>query len=102
MYMNTKDKVMYVYIATNRAKTSFYIGVTSNLAKRIWQHKHKYFKGSFSERYNTDILVYYETFSDTTSAFGREDKLKHYRPEWKIELISKYNPTWRDLYEDIR
>jgi putative endonuclease len=76
-----------------------YIGVTSNLEKRVHEHKHHLLPG-FSATYNTNRLVYYERFSDIRSAIDRETQLKHWRREKKEWLIEKMNPTWRDLAED--
>ena len=94
------EKKGYVYILTNKNKTVLYIGVTSDLIQRIWQHKQKTVNG-FSKKYNLDILLYYEIFDDIATATLREMQLKEWKRSWKEELIAKMNPHWCDLYEDI-
>lgn len=93
-------KTMYVYIMTNRKYGTLYIGVTSDLVKRVWQHKNKIYKG-FTARYNLDMLVYYEIFADEEHAITREKRMKRLRRMDKIGLIEKMNPTWEDLYKSI-
>ena len=93
-------KNMYVYIITNKKDGTLYIGVTNNLVRRIYEHKNKIFKG-FSYKYGLDKLVYYEHFDDIESAILREKELKKWRRLWKIELIEKDNPEWKDLYEGL-
>lgn len=93
-------KTMYVYTMTNRKYGTLYIGVTSDLAKRVWQHKTKIYKG-FTARYNLDMLVYYEIFADEEHAITREKRMKRLKRMQKIELIEKMNPTWEDLYKSI-
>mgnify|MGYP000933608720 FL=1 len=93
-------KYSFVYILSNQKNGTLYTGITSNLYVRVWQHKNKTFKG-FTEKYNVDKLVYYEIFEDIKEAFYRESNLKNWKREWKIKLIEKNNPEWRDLYEDI-
>lgn len=92
--------MMYVYIMTNRINTTLYVGVTSDLVKRVWQHKNKYFKG-FTANYNVDKLVYYETQSCPESAIIREKQLKLFRKQKKIDLVCQFNPNWIDLYDSI-
>ena len=89
-----------VYILTNKTHTTLYIGVTSNLIKRIWEHKNK-FVNSFSEKYNLHKLVYYEQFEDMYSAICREMRLKKYKREWKQDLVNEMNPSWKDQYHEI-
>lgn len=88
-----------VYILTNHSHT-LYIGVTSNLIKRIWEHKNKIVKG-FTEKYNIDQLVYYEQTENVMSALEREKQLKKWRREKKIKLIEKDNPLWLDLTSEL-
>lgn len=89
-------QLSYVYILTNQYRTTFYIGVTSDLKKRITQHKEK--KGSlFTTKYNLDILVYYETHLSITLAIQREKQLKNWKREWKKNLIRQLNPTLAEL-----
>ena len=91
---------MYVYIITNKVNTSVYVGVTNDLVRRIWEHKNKIIKG-FTSKYNLNKLVYYEIYDDEISAITREKRLKQYNREWKNDLINKFNPSWRDLYDEI-
>ncbi len=88
------------YIVTNRRNGVLYTGVTSNLPNRIWQHKAKLVAG-FSQRYNTSRLVWFELHGDMEHAIMREKRIKKWNRAWKIELIEKTNPEWRDLFEDI-
>jgi putative endonuclease len=94
------DKIFCVYILTNKMYGTFYVGVTSNLIKRIWEHKNKVIEG-FSSKHDLDMLVYYEVHENAESAIKREKRLKRWNRKWKIELIQKQNPDWKDLYEDI-
>ena len=93
-------KQYYVYIITNYHQTTFYIGITSNLEQRIWQHKNKIFKG-FSSKYNLNRLVYYECFDDVNYAIAREKQLKNWHRQWKLNLIREMNPDFKDLSVDI-
>ena len=93
-------KTMYVYILTNYKNTVLYVGVTGDLVQRIWQHKNKVVK-SFSSRYNLGKLVYYEIYADAETAIKREKTLKLFRRQKKIDIITQFNPLWRDLYDDI-
>jgi putative endonuclease len=87
----------YVYIMTNDNNTVLYTGVTSDLIDRIKEHKEKRYPRSFSARYNTRKLVYYETFASITEAINREKQIKGGSRKKKIELINQMNPEWRDL-----
>jgi len=89
-----------VYIITNKHNTVLYIGVTSDLSGRIYQHQHKSIKG-FSSKYNIYKLVYYEQFNDIYHAIEREKQLKKWKREWKNDLIASLNPEWKDLYDEI-
>ena len=89
-----------VYILTNKFHTAFYVGVTSDLIKRTWQHKNDLVDG-FSSKYHVHKLVYYEQYEDMYSAICREKRLKKYKKEWKLFLIYKMNPFWKDLYYEI-
>jgi putative endonuclease len=91
-------KSYYVYILTNRSKT-LYTGFTSNLEQRIWQHKNHVF-GGFTDRYDIDTLVYYETYSTVQRAIAREKEIKGWTRARKMQLIVSENPGWRDLSED--
>lgn len=89
-------KTCAVYIMTNYSETSLYIRVTSNLPKRVWEHKNKVVK-EFTEKYNVDKLVYYELTDSIESAINREKQLKRWHRQWKINLIKEINPEFRDL-----
>ncbi|MFC1608766.1 GIY-YIG nuclease family protein [Patescibacteria group bacterium] len=93
-------KIYCVYILANRKNGTFYVGVTSNLSRRVWEHKNKSVKG-FTGRYCCDKLVYFEQTEDAVSALNREKQLKKWKRAWKMGLIEKDNPSWRDLYEDL-
>ncbi|KGJ88757.1 GIY-YIG nuclease family protein [Thalassotalea sp. ND16A] len=89
-----------IYIISNVHNTVLYIGVTSNLVQRIYQHKEKLI-GGFSAKYNLTKLVYFELFNDMENAIVREKRLKQWHRRWKNRLIGGVNPNWRDLYLDI-
>ena len=91
-------KDFYVYIMTNYQETTFYIGVTSNLLRRVCEHKNKE-KDGFSSRYNLTKLVYFETTESSIAAIEREKQLKRWHREWKINLIKEFNPDFKDLSE---
>lgn len=90
----------YVYILFNKKNGTLYTGVTSDLVKRIYEHKNKLVDG-FSKRYNTCQLGYYECFDDILSAIEREKQIKAGPRKKKLELIEIHNPEWLDLYEEI-
>jgi putative endonuclease len=94
------EKLPCVYILTNKPLGTLYIGVTSNLPQRIWQHKTKVTKG-FTEKYNLNKIVWYEAHADIMSAIQREKALKAWKRDWKIRIIEEMNPLWRDLYVDL-
>lgn len=91
----------FIYIITNKNNTTLYIGVTSNLPKRIFEHKEKRYENSFSARYNLDKLVYFEQFQMIGDAIGREKQLKGGNRATKLNLINNFNPDWKDLYQEI-
>ena len=93
-------KEYYIYILTNQYNTVFYVGVTNNLTRRVYEHKNKLVKG-FTSKYNLNKLVYYEVFSDVRDAIYREKQIKSWNRKKKIEMIKKFNPEWKDLYEEI-
>ena len=93
-------KQMYVYIMASHFNGTLYIGVTSDLIKRIWQHKNHVIDG-FTSKYNVTKLVYYEILHDELAAIKREKQLKHWNRKWKIDLITKQNPYWNDLYPEL-
>ncbi len=89
-----------VYIMASKRNGTLYTGVTSNLVQRVWQHKNNLVEG-FTERYGIHTLVWYEVHETMTSAITREKKIKNWKRIWKLALIEKTNPEWRDLYIDI-
>ena len=89
-----------VYILSNKNKTTLYTGVTSNLQRRIAEHKLHLNKG-FSDTYNTEYLIYYEAHDKVTDAINRETCIKRWKREWKENLINGFNPEWNDLSEEI-
>jgi len=93
-------KIYCVYILANKRNGTLYIGVTGNLQKRIWEHKQKLVEG-FTKKYNIDKLVYYEQTGNAYSALTREKQLKKWNRKWKLNLIEKNNPQWRDLYSEL-
>lgn len=90
----------YVYILASKKYGTLYIGVTSDLIRRVYEHKTKVVPG-FTKRYGVDKLVLFETFDDPTSAIAREKELKKWRRDWKTRLIDEQNPNWDDLYNGI-
>lgn len=89
-----------VYLLASKRNGTLYIGVSSNLPARIWQHKNNQVEG-FTQKYQVHQLVYFEMHEEITAAIQREKQLKKWRRQWKLELIEKDNPEWKDLYNDI-
>jgi putative endonuclease len=94
------NKQPAIYILTNKTRGTIYTGVTSNLVKRVWQHKNK-ITGGFTGKYNLTMLVYYELHHDMYQAIQREKQIKAGSRMKKIKLIDNFNPTWKDLYDEI-
>ena len=94
------EKLYCIYIMTNKGNSVLYTGVTSDLRKRVCQHKNKLVSG-FTSKYNVDKLVYYEVSSDSYSAISREKQIKAGSRKRKLDLINSMNPEWRDLYDDL-
>jgi putative endonuclease len=90
----------FVYIMTNRRNGILYVGVTSNLLARGYQHREGLVDG-FTKRYGLKLLVYYEAFDDIRSAIQREKAMKHWPRAWKVRLIHAMNPDWSDLYSAL-
>lgn len=86
-----------VYILASKKNGTLYIGVTNNLLKRVYEHKNNLVEG-FTQKYNVHKLVYYEKYDDIYGAISREKRMKKWKRQWKIELIKKFNPDWKDLY----
>ncbi len=95
-----KKEFGYVYILTNKTNKVLYTGVTSNLVKRIFEHKNKLVKG-FTSKYNLNKLVYYEISPSITAAIEREKQIKGKKREYKENLINNFNPDWNDLFLSI-
>lgn len=93
-------KTYYVYITTNKKEGTLYIGVTSNILKRVYEHKNGLTEG-FTKRYNLDKLVYFEQTNSVETAIKREKQLKSWKRDWKIELIQKNNNSWEDLWKNL-
>lgn len=91
---------MYVYIMTNKNNTTLYVGVTNNLIRRVWEHKNNILKG-FTSKYNLHKLVYFEVYEDEITAIQREKDLKKFYKKVKKTMITKQNPTWTDLYDNL-
>ncbi|MBA4320226.1 MAG: GIY-YIG nuclease [Flavobacterium sp.] len=90
----------YVYILASKRNGTLYIGVTSDLKKRIFEHKNDLIEG-FTKKYKVHHLVYYEQTTDVRSAIEREKRLKKWKRKWKLALIEKMNPNWEDLYKGL-
>jgi putative endonuclease len=95
-----QPKRYWVYITTNVPRGVLYVGMTSDLPRRAWEHQNKLLKG-FTQRYSADRLVYFEEHPDAASAARRERAMKRWLRDWKIELVEKGNPTWRDLHAEV-
>ena len=94
------DKQPAVYILASKRNGTLYLGVTSDLAKRVWEHKNDLVEG-FTKKYGVHSLVYFEQFGDMVSAIAREKQLKKWNRGWKIRLIENGNPEWKDVYDGL-
>jgi len=94
-------RTYYVYLLSNLGHSVFYVGITNDLLRRVWEHREKQIEG-FTKRYNICKLLYFEETDDINSAIEREKQLKDYRREKKFALIDSINPKWEDLFESIR
>lgn len=94
------DPLFFVYILASRRNGTLYVGVTNDLARRMFEHKGKFVPG-FTRRYGVDQLVYFEELSSINEARAREYALKRWKRAWKLELIEKLNPEWRDLSAEL-
>jgi putative endonuclease len=90
----------YVYILASRRNGTLYIGMTDNLARRVWEHKIGAVPG-FTKKYSVKMLVWYEVHQSRETAFQRERQLKKWNRAWKLELIERMNPSWRDLVDEV-
>jgi putative endonuclease len=93
-------KLPCVYLMASKRNGTLYVGVTSDLIQRVWQHKNDAVEG-FTKRYSVHTLVWYEPCGTMESAIAREKAIKEWKRGWKIRLIEGINPDWRDLYEDL-
>ena len=89
-----------VYIMASKRNGTLYIGTTSNLVQRVWKHKNDIAAG-FTKRYRVHTLVWYEGHATMLNAITREKQLKEWKQVWKLDLIERINPSWRDLYADV-
>jgi putative endonuclease len=94
------ERIFYVYILASRRNGTLYVGVTSNLVKRVWEHRENVVPG-FTKTYGVHRLVWFEQHATAESAIRREKRLKTWLRAWKIELIEQANPHWDDLYDSI-
>ena len=99
--MPLRFNLYYVYILTNTYNTVLYTGVTNNLERRCYQHKHKLVKG-FTQKYNVSKLIYFEIFDDINLAIAREKQIKGYSRAKKVALIDKFNKNWNELHFNNR
>lgn len=93
-------KLPCVHMLASQRNGTLYVGVTSKLVKRVWEHKNDLVEG-FNKKYGVHFLVWYEVHEDVVSAISREKVLKEWKHQWKLELIEAMNPEWRDLYEEL-
>jgi putative endonuclease len=94
------NKQYFVYILASKRNGTLYVGVTNDIAGRVWTHKEGLIDG-FTKKYGVKLLVYYESFDRIEDAIAFEKRLKRWRRKWKLDLIEKMNPQWLDLYELI-
>jgi putative endonuclease len=98
--MGCSMKQYYVYILAKARNSTFYVGVTNDLIRRIWEHKNELADG-FTKKYGIKMLVYYEIHNDIEEAIKREKLIKRWKREYKMNVIETMNPDWKDLYDDI-
>ena len=94
------EKYYYVYVLANKRRGTTYVGVTSNLVQRVWQHKDEQVEG-FTKRYGIKMLVWFEQHENVEQAILREKQIKNWNRTWEIELVESFNQEWHDLYETI-
>ena len=94
------EKYSYVYILANKPYGTLYVGVTADLAKRVWEHRNDVVHG-FSQEHQTHLLVWYEQHGEIIEAIAREKLIKKWHRDWKVNLIQAMNPGWKDLYPQI-
>jgi len=93
-------KLPCVYIVASRRNGTLYVGVTSDLLKRVWQHKNDLAEG-FTKQYGVHMLVWYESHETLESAIKREKNIKKWNRKWKLDLVERSNPKWKDLFNDL-
>ncbi len=93
------ERKFFVYIVANKRNGTIYVGMTNDIGRRAWEHREGLVEG-FTKRYDLKMLVYYEVHDTALQAIQRESNIKHWPRRWKLELIEKTNPGWRDLFED--
>jgi len=96
-----QDRSFFVYILTNKPRGALYVGVTNDIARRVWEHRSKAVEG-FTKTHNITRLVWYEVYATAESAIAQEKRLKKWLRQWKIELIERTNLHWVDLYDSLQ
>jgi putative endonuclease len=94
------EQLYYIYILASKRGGRLYVGVTNDLLRRVSEHKTKAIS-SYTAKYQIQTLVYFESVTDPLSAISREKQLKHWKRDWKIDLIEQGNPSWQDLYDSL-
>ena len=100
MWDSKVSKQLCVYLLASKRNGTLYAGVTSDLIKRVWEHKSHVVDG-FTKKYRVDRLVWYEVHETMESAIQREKAIKEWQRKWKLKLIEEFNPDWRDLYDTL-
>ena len=95
------EKHPCVYIMASERNGTLYVGVTSDIAKRVWEHKNNVIEG-FTKKYSVHTLVWFQIFATMPEAIKAEKQMKEWKRKWKLELIESMNPEWRDLYDEIK
>ncbi len=93
-------KQFLVYILASKSYGTLYVGVTNDLVRRVYEHKHNMVPG-FTQKHGVHKLVYYEVHQDVKQAITREKQIKRWKRQWKLNLIDQHNPAWKDLYHDV-
>jgi len=93
-------KIYHVYLMASQRNGTLYCGMTSDLVQRVWRHKEGHFEG-FTSKYGVKVLVWFEPHEDVHAAIQRETQIKGWKRKWKLELIERENPDWRDLYDSL-
>ena len=96
----TREKLPCVYVLASKRNGTLYVGVTSDLVKRVWEHKDDLVAG-FTSKYGVHLLVYYELHEDMLGAITREKQIKKWNRSWKLKLIERDNPEWKDLWAEV-